>query len=228
MRNSPGTTYPMHAEVVSPELALVDPELAERARRALPGPGGVARVTAPAQTPVPLADASSERSRERPWRSVLLVLLVGSLGLNVDLFVEHHSDDAATRVVGAGEVAAAPAPKRVRRYGVRAAQRRIVQPAAPAAVPRRVVRKTLRWPTAAAAVEYDVVIWQGHRRVLDVWTREARLDPAALACPAARKLRPGGRYLWFVYPSFGRGSARHFGPLVKWGTFRAPRSLPCG
>ena len=81
-------------------------------------------------------------------------------------------------------------------------------------------RRALRWRKVAAAVEYDVVIWRGHRRVLDVWTTRSRLDLAGLPCVQARKLAAGQRYLWFVYPILARGGKDRFGPLLEWGTVR--------
>jgi hypothetical protein len=157
-------------------------------------------------------------------------VVCASVVLNVDLLVEGGapppaSDRPAER---------AAVEKTTPRYGVSAAQRRLVKPHPQH---RGTVRshkavepssETLRWPEAPSAIEYDLVIWRGHDRVLDVWRRRPELDLADLPCADAQKLRPGARYLWFAYPLIRRSGPHRFGPLLKWGTFRAGRAGACG
>jgi len=135
--------------------------------------------------------------------------------------------------------AAAPARKPPPRYGVRGAERKLVAPAKRTAPPRQhrasaespvsAPAKSLRlkWPKASSALQYDVVIWRGHERVLDLWTRVPQLDVAALPCAEARKLTPHARHLWFVYPQVSRGKKARFGTLLKWGVFYANRRPAC-
>lgn len=216
-------------EPLSPELALVDPELAARARAALPEPL-VEALPAPAAA-VPRARAGPAPGRlARFGRAGMLALLVASLALNVDLLNDRRTagmDAAGTtqpfvpsvvatakRTVHKGAVKGAQAVKRGTRTRAAAGTTR--------APPRAVVRTALSWPKAPAAVAYDVVLWRGHTRVLDVWTARSRLELADLSCAQKRKLVPGRRYLWFVYPALGTKASSRFGPLLEWGALRAP------
>lgn len=224
----------MDHELVSPELALVDPDLAARARRSLPEPDTFAWLDA--TRPVLPASAAPPRRLDlaRAARSAVLVLLAASLLLNADLLFEQR--DAAPAQTKA---AAPPARKQPPRYGVRGAERKLVAPAKRTAPPRRhrasagspvsapVKSLRLKWPKASSAVQYDVVIWRGHERVLDLWTRTPRLDVAALPCVQARKLTPLARHLWFVYPQLSHGKKARFGTLLKWGVFYASRRPAC-
>jgi hypothetical protein len=83
----------------------------------------------------------------------------------------------------------------------------------------------LTWPRATSASRYDVVVWRGHRRVLDVWTRQPRVDLTTLSCADRQKLEPKLRYLWFVYPLEGSGG---FGALRAWGSIELPHAIGCG
>src|SRR5438067_5251895 len=196
----------MDADVVSPELALVDPELAERGRRSLPEPDALAWLEQTVQPPTPPARWRAAIRSSRIPRNAVLVLLGASLLLNFDLLMEggigHQAPDRPAKP--------AAVKKAATRYGVSAAQRRLVKPRArrrgagrvrKAAKPRSAM---LRWPQAPAAIEYDLVIWRGHKRVLDVWRQEPQLDFATLPCTDARKLQSGVRYLWFAYPLLRR------------------------
>lgn len=199
-------------EPLSPELALVDPELAARARRALPD-----RSLFDEPVPVEIAAGAAARRRQLPRtlvRSGTLVVLAASLALNVGLLTDRRpasGGKAATPNVVSG-VDAAVAVKRARP--------RRPQPRLRLAESPPVSRAVLRWPRTPAAVKYDVVIWRGHRRVLDVWTSRSRFELSDLSCLQARKLVAGRRYLWFVYPVLARSSTRRFGPLLDWGALR--------
>src|SRR5437764_9112344 len=97
----------MH-EPLSPELALVDPELAARARAALPLPA----LSGPALPEVPAAPAEASpprRSLSRLARTATLVVLAASVGLNVDLLTERQSSGEA-----AAESPAPPPPRAVK------------------------------------------------------------------------------------------------------------------
>ena len=221
----------MYAELVSPELALVDPELAERARRSLPEPDTLARLERAVRAPDAPPRARHALRTPTVARTAVLLVLGASLVLNVNLLTEGGT---APRVPDQPAKSAAPIQKAAPRYGVSAAQRRIVPPHVRhpgVARPRKALEApslTLRWPEAPSAVQYDLVIWRGHQRVLDVWRRTPRVDLADLPCTQARKLRPGLRYLWFAYPLLRGGSPQRFGPLLRYGVFRASRSDACG
>jgi len=226
----------MYDDPVSPELALVDPELAARARRSLPEPDTFAWLEATRRIPAPPAASPRRLDLTRAGRSAVLVLLAASLVLNAELLVEHR--DAAPAPAQPAKVAAA-AQKTPPRYGVRGAERKLVAPpnrAAPrprhrssAGSPVAAAAKSLRlkWPEAPSALQYDVVIWRGHERVLDLWRRVPRLDVATLPCAQARKLTPNALHLWFVYPQISHGKTARFGTLLKWGVFYAKRRPAC-
>jgi hypothetical protein len=167
----------------------------------------------------------------------VIVALMASLGLNVNLLTENRAGPATS----ASPAKRPPSPskrapaksKTAPRSGVSAAERRLVRPKerrrAPKAQPRAAHASTvaLRWPSAPSAAQYDLVIWRAHRRVLDVWSRDTQVDLVNLSCADARKLRAGFRYLWFVYPLLDRRGPHRFGPLLKWGVFRAGRPASC-
>ena len=223
----------MDHEFVSPELALVDQELAARARRALPEPDTFAWLEATRRIPAIPPSPPRRLDLARAGRSAVLVLLAASVLLNADLLFEQR-DAVPARTQQSR--AAAPAQKTPPRYGVRGAERKLVAPPkrtaprrhrASAGSPPAAAAKSLqlKWPEAPSAVQYDV--WRGHERVLDLWTRSPRLDVAALPCAQARKLTPHARHLWFVYPQVAQGKASRFGALLKWGVFYASRRPAC-
>jgi len=229
----------MDHELVSPELALVDPELAARARSALPEPDTFAWLEATRPIQVTAGAPPRRLDLARAGRTAVLVLLAASLLVNADLLFEQR--DAAPAQMQPSRAAAPAARKQPPRYGVRGAERKLVAPApakraapsqrhkssagSPSSAPAKSLR--LKWPKASSAVQYDVVIWRGHARVLDLWTRTPRLDVAALPCAQARKLTPNARHLWFVYPQVSRGKTARFGALLKWGVFYAKRRPAC-
>ena len=90
----------MQREVVSPELALVDPELAARARTGLPDPMPSARLlTRP--TSVPTAAAPAERHYPA-WARVTAALWLLVLGILVGGAAIPHAQDKP-RVIPADE-----------------------------------------------------------------------------------------------------------------------------
>jgi hypothetical protein len=221
-------------EPISPELALVDPELARRARALLPAPPGfeVLRadvVAAPSPPPRRLTVRRDILTRVAAW------LAVPSIALNIaflrtDSAAQPPPVSAAPRVV---TVTVAPLPpkadKRVRgrkaqpREGNVAAARHERRLRARPAAAR--AQRVLRWPAAQRALTYDVVVWRGHRRIADVWTSKPSVMVDDLACRGPRKLR-AGRYLWFVYPLVDR-HPRRYGKLAKWGTFIVSARIRC-
>jgi hypothetical protein len=207
-------------EPISPELALVDPDLARRARALLPvpvepGPVVVERPQAP------------RRSAPRLPRGLLVrgaaALALPSLILNVALLRDRAAPRSPAISAARPTVTPAPPPKRVRKAsptrerssrpaGVAAA--RHVKKARKAPSRPRATRRTLRWPAVPTTSSYDVIIWRNHTRVADIWTTKPALEVDTLAC--GQGLAPG-RYLWFVYPALSRRGGARYGPLVKWG-----------
>jgi hypothetical protein len=212
-------------EPISPELALVDPELARRARALLPHPAWVEPV-APARS----SRARLPRVRRETFVRVAAWLAVPSIALNVaflrtDSAARPSPVSAPPRVVTVSIAPLAPqTDARVRRRTVRPSQSGV---ASARHVERhlRVARKVLRWRATARAAAYDVILWRDHRRVADVWTTKPRVTVAAVACRGTTPLA-AGRYLWFVYPLV-HARPRRYGRLVKWGTLEVPARPRC-
>ena len=220
-------------EPLSPELALVDPELAARARAALPE----LRLDEPAPRPAE-APRPQPRSRVRGVRAATTVVLVASLALNVNLLTEHRSP-AQAEAPPAAAVTAAPPRTETAPGGVKAAvevRKTTATTASKLRLPKRprstaptISPAALHWPATRTARNYDVVLWRGHRRVADVWTKRPGVDLRTLPCIERRPLAKGGRYLWFVYPLLQSRPQARFGPLIRWGVLKVPRGgLSCG
>jgi hypothetical protein len=208
-------------EPISPELCLVDPVLARRARELLPPLEEVASE--------PVAAAEAPRRHGRVMR-VGGWVLAASLLLNVVLL---WPKSAAGPVLApaptpapkaARSPAKQPAPKRM--SGVLAAKaeaKRSTRPAKPRVVWKR---RVLSWRASARADLYDLVLWRGHRRVADLWPTKSKITVATVACGAGKRLAKG-RYLWFVYPVVDRVS-RRYGALAGWGSVDIdPKSEHC-
>ena len=208
-------------EPLSPELALVDPELAARAREALPD-----RLLADER---PRDEEVRERRSYATFARVAgLLALLASLTLNVNLLAERRPNDQEQAAAGpnTGAVKAATAVRsHVRPTRTSPSPRKLEVTRSPRKVP---VTSPLRWRRSAGATGYDVVIWQGHRRVLDVWTTRPQVDLSALSCAQRRKLAKNGRYLWFVYPMFRSKAPTRFGALVHWGVLPPAVAISCG
>jgi hypothetical protein len=223
------TQAPPVMEPISPELCLVDPVLAQRARELLP----------------PLEEVASEpvTAPEAPRRHRRLTRLGGwalaaSLLLNVALLWPKSTAETAPVLSPAPPPARAPAqapkaarspakrPTPKRTSGVLAAKaeaKRSARPAKP-----RVVRKrrVLSWHATSHVDLYDLVLWRGHRRVADLWPTKSRISVATVACGAGKRL-PKGRYLWFVYPVVDKVSHR-YGALAGWGAVEVdPKAEHC-
>ena len=210
-------------EPISPELALVDPEFAARARALLPEPAAPVVDVAPSPPP-----AGRGPRFHRAFLRASAWLVIPSVALNIALL----------RTDGAAEpgptLAATPRPTTAVTIALRALQPPSSKPPKLAGVesarhiriaPPRVATRVLRWPASARSKAYDVVVWRGHRRVADVWTSKPKVTIAALACRGSRPLR-AGRYLWFVYPLVD-AHPRRYGHLAKWGRFAVAAGTRC-
>lgn len=221
------TEAPLPAmEPISPELCLVDPVLARRARELLP----------------PLEEVPSKpvAAAEAPRRHRRLTRLGGwalaaSLLLNVALLWPKSTAET-TPVLSPPAPAPTPAPKATRspakrptpkRMGgvlaAKAEAKRSIRPAKPRVVRRR---RVLSWRGTPRADLYDLVLWRGHRRVADLWPTKSKISLATVACGAGKRL-PKGRYLWFVYPVVDKVSHR-YGALAGWGAVEIdPKAEHC-
>ena len=221
-------------EPLSPELALVDPELAAWARTALPElrldeEPRVVEAPSPAGAPRP-------RRGTGALRAAAAVVFVASLTLNADLLFERRStaeaqEPLATSVTPTVPKAKAPGGVKgaVEVRKPKASPPKLQLPKPPRSTRSAVSHAALRWPASSAARSYDVVLWRGHRRVLDVWTARPHVDLTTLPCIQRRPLKAGGRYLWFVYPQLATKPKVRFGRLIRWGVLDVPPGgLSCG
>ena len=219
-------------EPLSPELALVDPELAERARQALRiaaevperAPQGL-RI-APAVPPILPVEHANAGPAPRPARRhaslmrAAAALAVPSIILNVALlrdrapvippFTAHSGVAAASTSI----VATTVRPK--------AASKPPPTASGGAAKPARTVAapEVLRWKKLSRARMYDVVIWRDGRRVRDVWTRGSSVSVRSVACATSGPRLARGSYLWFVYPIQAGAGKKRVANLAHWGNFR--------
>lgn len=74
-------------------------------------------------------------------------------------------------------------------------------------------RTTLRWKRYPRATSYNVQVFRGQRRVLNAWSKDARLRvPLGI-------LKQGRTYVWVVWPANGRRAAARFALPVGRSTF---------
>lgn len=217
-------------EPLSPELALVDPELAERARQALriaaevPERAPPALRIASAGPPVPpVSNAGSAPRPARRHASLMraaAAVAVASVILNIALLRDRAAVEIRPLEAHSG-VAAASTSIVATTVRPKAASKR--RPAASGkAEPARTVAapKVLRWKKLAGARMYDVVIWRDGRRVRDVWTRESSVSVRSVACATSRARFAPGSYLWFVYPVRAGAGGKRVAKLAQWGNLR--------
>ena len=227
------TRAPVPMEPISPELCLVDPVLARRARELLPSLETVPEAPIAVQVAVPVPARRGRLTRAGGW------VLAVSLLLNVALLWPKNTSErpvlapAPTPVPksapkkapkAARPPAKRPAPKRA--SGVLAAKAEAGRSARPAKPHVVRGRRVLSWRATARAGLYDLVLWRGHRRVADLWPTKSKVSVATVACGAGKRLAKG-RYLWFAYPVLDRASHR-YGALAGWGAVHIdPKAEHC-
>jgi hypothetical protein len=83
----------------------------------------------------------------------------------------------------------------------------------------------LVWKAVNRASYYNVQLFRRGRKVLSRWPRTNRLQLRRTWQFAGRKqrLRPG-RYVWYVWPGYGKRAARNYGPALGKRTFFITRS----
>jgi hypothetical protein len=210
-------------EPISPELCLVDPVLARRARELLSPLEDVE----PALSPAPAAALRVEAAPRGRLTRLGVWLLVPSVVLNAALLWPRSDSSPVVAASPALPAArppakhpAAPKPRTGGVLGAKTKPRRAVDP--PVTVPRAQSRR-LSWPATPSATSYDLVLWRGHRRVADLWPKKPGIDVAKVACGAGRRLKKG-RYLWFAYPVVG---SHRYGKLARWGAVDIdPKTCP--
>ena len=183
---------------MSPELALVDADLARSARRLLPDPGDCLaarqQMALTAVTPAPRPPPE----RARPSGIVVLATLF------VAAIIGSPAVDLLPHDSSAGPTLGVPAPV----VGVSVNPSRSVRPTGP----------QLRWRSVPNAILYNLVLWRDGSRVLSIFPAANHTNvPARSRVGRERALR-AGRYLWFVYPAYGGAGRLRFGNVIATGT----------
>lgn len=211
-------------EPISPELALIDPELAERARALLPDVGSRADLLDEHVEVEAAARPARRWIRREAFGQVAAWLVIPSIALNIALLRTDSAAEpapvttaaASSRTAGATPRKASTVPRRPTPRPSTKPKRADVESALHVrTVPRAVEKRVLRWPVTPGSAGYVVVVWRDHKRIADIWTTRPKVAVAAVACRAGKALR-AGRYLWFVYPLVD-AHPRRYGALAKWG-----------
>jgi hypothetical protein len=219
-------------EVVSPELVLIDPELAQR-RRAIELTGAwtpAIHAASIRSRSVPVVEAGFEpiaprRLRRRPtFVAAAALVLVSATAV---LVLRGESATKRTPVATAvtpptstalTEQLAPPAPKRAATPAPKKAA--VARPLTPRSI-------QLSWQPVKFATFYHVVLVRSGRQ-LDIWTRRSTLSVRSLR--SGRGLR-AGRYRWSIRPGYGNFRLRKvagrtfYGPVVSRGVFVVPRRV---
>jgi hypothetical protein len=201
--------------ISSPELALVDPELAATARPLIADPPDCLTPRLRQRPPI----AAISQPDTEPGRRARPVIVAAVAWLLVALVVGSPSFDL-TRRISAGSsvtpagIGAGPAVE---------ANHRALGPAATSA---HTVRRTiLHWPEVAGTVFYAVVLWRDGVRVKVLRSPTNHLSIRLDGRLGDMRLAPG-RYLWSVFASVVQAGATHFGRSLTHGELQITRPSP--
>jgi hypothetical protein len=215
---------------VSPELVLVDPELAARARERLtdppatpPHPAGAEPVVA---TPTRLVERTPSHGRR--GGTLMRTVLAASLTLNAvfiwDAF--QNADRASSPPIPIASGSADPGRDDPELVPETQPPDRGAAPAGVSGIPGGRVqavagRPSLRWKRKPGATYYNVVLWRDGVRLLDLWPAHASTTiPREWSYRGVDyRLRPG-TYLWFVFPGFGAKAEHRYGKPIASGELR--------
>ena len=199
-----GYALPRHREVVSPELALVDPELRRTARALLVSPEAP---HAPPSSPVPIGTplfgrrtgGEAVRSPVKEHRSRRLLISVAAatmlalllFDVRVEVGERPAAADPSAFAPGAGSAVPAPTgPVSVPRSG-RASSKK----------PFRATDRRFAWAPVSGASGYHVEFFRGSTRVFADDTTDPLLTvPAEWKLDGSKRALRPGTYRWYVWP----------------------------
>jgi hypothetical protein len=235
------------AEPVSPELVLVDPELAARARARLPDGAERHRAASAAAATRPVQRRRTSRTM-RTFRIAAAVVIAGTLVSPGVMLLAGDDPSPSTSSPTAngpqlpvrGEIrpplprtaTARPTPPRTQTRAARAKRQRPARakrqrPAAtrPAAKPSPGVARTFVWVPVDGADAYEVQFFRGTRRVLLTRTPRPRLVvlPRRASGAGRRFFLAPGAYRWYVWPLFRTSSGLRRGDAIVQAKLVVPR-----
>ncbi len=196
-------------EVVSPELVLVDPQLALRARASLATPVRAVHsrssafavrpqmslviAAEPSRERAPYDDLVARRRKQSAWLTVCVALGIVVAILLSDVRVElGHPSEAADRNA---ERADRVMPVRPSKPRSRDSQRPVSQAPSAATVRR------FAWAPADGASGYRFELFRGSSMIFTAETsRPELLLPASWRIAGERQTLRGGEYRWYVWP----------------------------
>lgn len=194
------------ALLVSPELALVDPELARLARALLPDADEFSFERGAAETlPEPPPAPSRERAAARRRRLVLLAAAATAAVIAAAVLTLKSRDGTSQVAKTPTTSAAATAPSRER---ASTAERRSGVPARPSA-------QTFSWATVPGAKSYEFELFKGPARIFEARSSQARLTlPVTWTYGSSRVTLVPGQYRWLVRPVLGSKGGARLGPTI--------------
>lgn len=187
----------MVSEQISPELVLVDPELASRARASLSGPSFRAN-DHEGRASSSRVEATRRRQGIRTVSVVAALLAAGGLL------------SAASWTLGRVAENPAQEPARQLRRLLHSSQRTSRAPVDPGS------KRTLVWLPHKGADYYHLVISRRGRTIFDAWPRSPKLTLVSGSTNQGGTAFPRGKYVWIVRPGFGPRAQHRYGrPIVR-------------
>lgn len=239
-------------ESVSPELVLIDPELARRLRPIAskgswsPSVSAAVFIPAPVVAPRPVATETVPPRKASPLpppralRGVLIAVVAGCSGFAAGALFHGEEGGGQGRVHALAPeggrlvppvsqpVAATAKSARRRLAGRTKVSAKAHSATRKASVSKAAVHSATRrsrrvtWEQTRFATFYSIVFTRGGARALETWTRRTELPATALRLRA-------GKYRWTIRPGYGNPRLRKvpgrtfYGPVVSRGVLVVPR-----